>query len=365
MDVAWSLPWVDFFVARWFGIPTVDGGIGALLQAPLLIFLFFWGALVAYMIAADWLNRRQILSPMRELWIVALVFVTTLLAEVILVYGPRALQGTGWLGNLVSAILDFNRGLQPALVLFGYNLFLWWRVSVATGQGLSFHIVGFNFRIGMLIAIFGCGVLALFGGDNRSAILYLLLFFAFGLTASALSRLDDKAWLAEGSTGALLPWRRFGQMLATVGVTLLLALGAGALLSPDAWGVYWRALQPIFSVFAPVGRLLATLIGWLLIPVGMAMEWLVTAIRAWMGEQPPPQEYIPDPTTTGQNLLMSQLLNESSTLRYAVVLVGILLALLLIWIFFVRTMASIRRDEAEEALPDEPIEEGSSGRRRR
>jgi len=364
MDVAWSLPWIDFMVARWFGVPAIDGGIGAALQSPLLVFLFFWGALVGYMLAADWLNRRQILSPTRELWIIGLVVLSTLLAEVILVYGPRALQGTGWLGNFASAILDFNRGLQPALVLFGYNLFLWWRVSFATGQGISFHTVGFNFRIGMLIAIFGCGVLALFGGENGSAIFYLLTFFAFGLTVSALSRLDDKAWLAEGSTGALLPWGRFVQLLSTVGITLLAALAAGALLSPAAWGVYWRAMQPVFSIFAPVGRLLIALLGWLLIPLGMALEWLVTVLREWIGEPSPPQEIIPEPTVTDQNLLMSQLLNESSTLRYIVIIVGILLALLLIWIFFVRTVAALRREEEEMALPDEPIEAGSSGERR-
>ena len=80
MDVAWSLPWVDFLVARWFGIPTLDSDIGAVLQSPLLIFLYFWAALLGYMLAADWLNRRQVSSPMRELWIIALVVLTTLLA---------------------------------------------------------------------------------------------------------------------------------------------------------------------------------------------------------------------------------------------------------------------------------------------
>lgn len=365
MDVAWSLPWIDFFVAHWFGVPALSGPFGALLQSPLTLLLFFWGVLICYMMATDLLNRRHIQSPLREIWVIGVVLATTLLAEIILVYGPSALQGTNWIASLLDALFNFHRGLQPALVLFGYNLFLWWRVSFATGQGLSFHTVGFNFRIGMLIGLFGCAVLALFGGENASAIFYILAFFAFGLTASALSRLDDKAWLAEGSTGALLPWGRFGQLMLSVTLTLLVALGVGGLLSPDAWRVYWRTLQPVLGIFAPVGRGLLTLVGWMLLPLGMAMEWLINVIRARMGQPTEQPEYIADATTSAQNMLFSQIMNESGAMRYILILAGIVVALVLIWVFFVRTVAALRTEEEEEVLPDEPIASDSSGGRRR
>lgn len=364
MDVAWSLPWVDFFVGRWFGNAPNATGFAAALESPLVLFLFFWLALIGYMAAADWLNKRHILSLMRELWIVLLVLVTTFLAQVLLVYGPRTLQGSAWLGNLVSAILDFNRGLQPALVVFAYNLFLWWRVSIATGQGSSFYTIGLNFRLGMLIAIIGCALLALLDGATGDAIFYLLTFFAFGLTASALSRLDDKAWIADGRTGALLPWGRFAQLIASVLVTLLGATLVGLLLSPQAWGVYLRALSPVFSIFAPAGRALLAFLGWLLIPVGMGMEWLVNYLRGLISTQPGEPENIPDPMANAPDLLFSSLMNESPVLRYTLIAVGVLLALGLIWLFFVRTVAALRPDEQEETLPDEEIVEQSEKNRR-
>lgn len=363
MDVAWSLPWVDFFVGRWFNHLPDAVGIAAWLQSPLFLFLFFWAALVGYMTCADWLNRRGFDSPRRELVIIALVLVTTLLGEIILVYGPRSATGGAWLAGMIDAVFNFTRGIQPALVVFVYNLFLWWRVSVATGQELGFHGVGVSFRLGMLLAIFGGATLSLFGGQTASAILYLFLFFAFGLTASALSRMDDKAWLADNSTGSLLPWGRFLQLLASVGLTLIVAAAFTALITPNAFGIYRRALAPVFNLFAPLWQALVALLIWLLIPVGRAMEWLVMYLRGIIGE-PVPMENIPTPQPPQDTTLVTDLVSRYDTLRWGLVIAGILLALFLIWIFFVRTSARTRQDEAEEELPPDALVEESAADKR-
>ena len=358
MDVAATLPIVLAVLAR----PLfAAGGAGWALA-----FGFFWAVLLGYLLAADLLNKWGVESPGREAALFGLVLVTTLLAEWLLVYGGASPARR--LGDLGRALLDFGAGARPALILLAYNLFLWWRVAAMTSRDLGFFGVGLSFRFGMLVALLGNGILALRGGPPyagaAAATGLLWAFFAAGLTAAALARMDDEALMAGDSTGALLPWGRFTQLLLAVAATIGAGAALGAVWSPGGFGRVLGWLSPVTGLLFRALQLLLVALIWLMTPLMLGLEWALSGLRAQQAAQPAQAQPLLLPA--GEGFDLAGLVQEWALLRYCLVAGGVALGLGLIWLFFARTRPQPRRDEPEEAAPDEmaATEEGTRRRRR-
>jgi hypothetical protein len=362
MDVAWSLPYALIFVARWQAQTQVLPRADAL--NALTIFIFCWAVILSYMLAGDWLNRRTFGSPLREVLIFALVLITSLLGERLLVYRNAPLWDVTWLVDSATAIIDFTEGIRPALVIFAYNLFLWWRVALLSGRDLAFFSVGLSFRLGMLLALLGNGLLGAFGHQPSQTLVTLLwLFFACGLIAVALARMDDKAILADNSSGALLPWRRFGQLLLAVVAVLSASVLGSAIYSPAGFRRLFGWLSPVTDL---LGQGILVLLLGLLRLLTPFFNWLDALIARWRAQMPPPT---PPPDQGLQfadveYVSFSQLIRDWALLRYCLVTLAVIIALALIWLFFMRTLQAMRRDEAEEERPDDEISNSVGGGRR-
>jgi hypothetical protein len=347
MDVAWSLPFALTVLARWSPQP----GLG-MTPSPAALFIFCWSIILGYMLCGDWLNRRSFGSPWRELAILGLVTATSLLGERLLVFGALPVLDMTWLRDLAQAVFNFTEGVRPALVFFGYNLFLWWRIALLSGRDLAFFGVGLSFRLGMLFALLGNGLLVFMGNRPASEALPLLwIFFACGLTATALARMDDKALTADNSSGALLPWRRFAQLLMMVGATLGLSAALSLAYSPSGFQRLFGRLAPVTDVLGQVALLALYGLLSLFTPLFLWLDALITRLRQ---QAPPPQPIIP-PGGYGeaQPFTFTDLVRDFAPARYCLTILVIVIAIALIWLFFARTIQAMRRNEVEEEHPDE------------
>ena len=348
MDVAWSLPFALAVLARW---QTPLPGMAAT-PHPLALFVFFWLVILGYMLCGDWLNRRRFSSPARELVIFGLVATTSLLGERLLIYGGLPARDMSWLADLARAVFDFTEGVRPGLVFFGYNLFLWWRIALLSGRDLAFFGVGLSFRLGMLLALLGNGLFSFVGGRLAvEPMLLLWAFFACGLTATALARMDDKALTADNSMGALLPWRRFGQLLLMIGITLGLSAALSLAYSPAGFRRFFGWLTPVTDLLGQAALVALYGLLWLLTPLFLWLDALVAQLRQYA---PSPQPITP-PTGYGevQPFSLTELVRDFAPVRYCLTVAIIVVVIGLIWLFFTRTMQAMRRNEREEEQPDD------------
>jgi hypothetical protein len=255
-----------------------------------------------------------------ELWVTLVVVAAN--GALVLVRGNRR--------ALLTGLLLSCAGLGVGL------LALW-------ARSRTFFGVSRSFRLGMLFALLGNALLAHWMRQpTATTVTYLLLFFVAGLTAVALARIDQKALGANNSSGALLPWPRFAQIL----IATLLLVGAGWLIGQ----VYTPAnLRAILSWFAPVGRLIEWLVTgivfaafWLLTPI---IEFLLAQLQGAVAETPQLQwgdQPLPDP------LQPADMSRQMALLRYCLSAGVIVTALVLALLFFARSVARLRRSEDEE-----------------
>lgn len=354
MEVSWSIPFVHFLLlgaeqrepARGFGAPA---------GAPFLLLAFFWAVFVLYMQAGDWLNRSDVPSPRRELLALLFVLLSTLAGEAALVYAGSGFRPGVLLSDFFGALFNFAEGVRSPLLFLGYNLFLWWRVAAATSRDLGFFAVGVSFRLSMLFALLGNGLLALSARTPTSAaLLYLWIFFAFGLVSTALARIDDKSFLADHSPGALLPWSRFLQLLAATAAVLGLSALASAFWSPAGFARVGEFLAPLTRPLGWIVRLLLAGLIWLLTPLFNMVERFLRSLSAQQLEMPPAE--VPPPPLFSEDLYsVADLVNQWALLRYCLVIGGVLLGIALIWLFFTRTTTPQRSDQAEETAPEPPL----------
>ncbi|MCC6458083.1 MAG: DUF4129 domain-containing protein [Caldilineaceae bacterium] len=345
MDIAVLLPWLATLTIVW----ARNGNLSAvrlqtLLTAnPLLLFILFWGVMLGYMLIADLLNRAKIEGAARALLILGLLIMTSLLAVRLLLYPELAPGDFIWLREVGIAVANLIAGVRGELLLIITNYLLWWRVAGYTDRSLTFMSVGLSFRLGMLLVILGSALLSYQSGQSDAGILYMILFFAFGLAATALARIDQKAIGASNSTGALLPWDRFAQLWMLIIGILATAFAAATLYTPPL-------LRAVLGWFAPLGLLLqwllaeiAFLVFWLLTPL---LEWLSARIQALAAESPPVElaENVPPPNP----LTLTEAVQQIALLRYCIGAGIIFVAITLFLIFFARTMQRDRATDPEE-----------------
>jgi hypothetical protein len=348
MEVACALPYFLLLADFWQGRGDVVSQ-AVVAQSPLYLFALLWLVMIVYMLASDFLNRSAVESPLREIAVFALLLATTVLGMQLLYYPQRPYTDWGWLGTLLGDILNLSAGRRGELMLIFANAFLWFRVASATGRELSFFSVGVSFRLGMLLAIIGNALLSTIGGrPSQDATLIFALFFSFGLAAVALARIDQKAIGVANSSGALLPWGRFAQIILAIGMTVGATLALAPLSAP-------ASLRAFFGLFSPVwnglGWLLTRFLVILLLLLTPLLEGLVGLLRRWIGEPVEPTQAgemaAPEP------LVIARLVEESSLLRYCIVAGLIAVVLFVILMLFVKTMQRARADEEEEAAGEE------------
>jgi hypothetical protein len=380
MEMGWMLPYILLFIHFWsqtgdrtrlqaLGAETAARNLTGLLGVtPLALYAAFLGTMLLYMLAADLLNKSYVESPWREIVMALIVLGTSLLMVRVALYPVSGLDDWRWLSGPFNAVFNFTRGRRPELAIILINALIWFRVASNTDREFTFFRIGLSFRMGMLAAILGGGLLAQrTPGLENGAILYFLLFFGFGLTAVSLARMDEKALTADHSSGALLPWSRLAQIIITVAVTL----GAGLL----AASLFYtpRNLRTALAWFSPLWRLLGLIVSRLLLLLALILTPLIDGIlrllhrifdQSGVYETPTPPKpiQIPDSNNIIQFDLVEALTRHAS-LRYGLTLVAIMIGLGIIWIFFARTRQRARRDEAEE-YADEALEMDGSLLRR-
>ncbi len=355
MEVAWFLPFALTIFIRWQLNAEPSGAIqlpAMLLYsgqwAPLLLFLLCWGAFLLDLVGADLLNRQRLASPGRELVMLALVVGTFLLTARLLLFPTVGVLNVAWLGMVVRGIYDQGPGSSVILFLLGLNLFLWFRVATATNRSLTFLSVGMSFRLGMLLALVGNALLIVVARQpTEQALLYLWLFFGFGLLAVALARVDEKAYLATQSSGATLPWGRLGQLTVMTAGAIALAIGGSLLYTPQLIRAVVGWFAPLWSL---LGGILFYLFSALFLLLGPLMDRLIEAIRAilttWESLANTEGE-LGAAEPMAEPISFGEIVNNVALVRYCLVTFILVGALLLIWLFFVRSHRDRRREEQE------------------
>ena len=351
MDVAWVLP----FVLTWIAYTSRHLGTSLafpytpLLLDPLILFLVCWATMILYLFIADLLNRLELDTPARELAILGLLLSTSLIAIRLLLYPTAPLSDLYWLAETTSALLNFTTTSSPPLIVLAINAYLWIRVAIATDRGVSFFSVGVTFRLGMLLVLFGGILLTTLGGQPAVVAIHaFVLFFAFGLLAVALARIDEKAIGAANSTGALLPWSRFAQLVASVLLFISTALALTRLVNPPALRALIHVFDPLWSA---IGWVLMRLLVAVFLLLGPLMERFVAYMQRLAANiEPQPVGQPVGPIEYGT---VETAVREWAALRYCLTAGAIIVVLLLLLLFFVRTRPRTRTAEPEEVAPEE------------
>jgi len=349
MEVAWFLP---FALTLFIRMQPDQVALPALLLrsgdwSPLIFFALCWGTLLLYLLVADLLNRRRIDSPLRELLMVFVIIGTFLLTTRLFLFPTLALSDLRWLGTVLRAIFDQGAGSAAIFFLLLLNLFLWLRVATSSDRSLTFFSVGVSFRLGMLLTIVGNALYILAAGQPvRQGLLYLWIFFGFGLLAVALARVDEKAFRAAQSSGTPLPWARFFQLLTMTASTVALAIYSSTLYTPTTVKMVLGWFSPLWNFLGAIALRIFLTLFWLLVPL---LERLANAIRALLANlepaEVPAQEFGELGFADGQGNF-GDMVRDYALVRYALVALVLLVIVVVIAILFARTRT---RDLASEA----------------
>ncbi|MCB9137620.1 MAG: DUF4129 domain-containing protein [Caldilineaceae bacterium] len=371
MELAWMLPYLLLFIRAWvmradpetvaaLGTGPTNAALLGLVTAPAVAtFTIFWLVMLLYMLVMDLLNRSLVETPLRELILVAAIMATALLCVRFLLYPSAPPADMHRLSNFFSALFNFPQGRRPELAVLLVNFLLWFRVASLTGRELSFFNVGLRFRLGLLLSILGGGLLNRFAPASRpNGLVYLLIFFAFGLVAAALARMDEKALRSPESRGATLPWPRFWEMLGAAGLTLGGAWALARFYTP-------AAIRTVLGWFSPLWNLLGAAAGYLLLGVAWLLTPIMEAVIAYLrrlleqaglfdelNQQQAPLE-LPSAGELSQ-VDVAQFLNQWPAVRYGLVVLGLALALGIIRLFMHRRTAQRMANEVEEYGAEQP-----------
>ncbi|NIN68261.1 MAG: DUF4129 domain-containing protein [Anaerolineae bacterium] len=344
MEIAWITP----FVALLFH----QQGLG---WSPTAAFGRLLAVLLVWVLALELMNRRELESPGYELAVVALVVVSTLVLVRILLYWGTPLGDFGWLPDTVRALFDFHLGLRPELVLILTNLLLWQRATNATSRQLDFFSVGVSFRLGILLFLLGGGLLTHVTGYEVTSLFWLYL--ALGLTAVAMARIREKA-TAGGSAGKSLPRRRLIQLLLSIALTVGAFAALALLFTPYRIKAVVAGLEPVWRVLGVLAQPLTEVLVWLIQIILTSMEWLLRRVMG--GVDLSFLEAIREQIAAllslaqrprGEGLELPPWFLTG--LRYAGVLLGILVMLGIVLLSLDKIRSRRGRDETEEESEEE------------
>lgn len=257
MEMAWFTPLMMVFLPETWHTP------------PLLLLMGLWALMAGLLVIAHFLEQQAIASPAFELIVAGLLIVLGLTAIRLFVYTDEPLLSLRWLPRLL--IWD-EKALQSVVILATLG-FLWWRAVTFLQREINFFIIGYDFRKGVLALI---ATVSFFHAlSSQSGLIFVYVFFFFGLLAVALGRAEDKA----RTTGdGRAPIHR--QWLTVIGLSTLAVTGIawlfGQLWSLSGFAALWRLLTPALGWMAPYAEAAILFFLRLLNPL---LEWLISLIK--------------------------------------------------------------------------------------
>jgi hypothetical protein len=356
MDMAALLPWLTVLAILW----ARNGDARALMlqamltQNPLYLFVLFWATMQLYMLMADLLNRWEITGGLYAVAVLSLLTLTSLIGVRLLLYPTLAVADFRWLYETIWSLINIVTGVRGEILLILLNYFLWMRVARYIDRSFTFFSVGLSFRLGMLLTVIGSTLLSYWGNASGPAITYLVIFFAFGLCAVALARIDQKAVGAANSSGALLPWDRFAQLWVVIVLVLTAALSIARVYTP-------ATLRIVLGWFAPVGQMFQ----WILTGFAWVLFWLLTPVLEWLAARMQEMMPLAEPLQMGENapelqpLTLMEAVQEIALLRYCIAAAIIFAALIMVIIFFTRMQRRERTAEAEDTATEGMLQPGA------
>jgi len=261
MEMAWFTPLVMIFLPETWRIP------------PILLLLGLWAAMLGMMIIAHFLEQRDIASPAFELIVAGILLLLGVLAVRLFVFGDEPLFSFRWLGELFTLN---DKTIRTGIIL-GTMAFLWWRAVTFLQREINFFVIGYDFRKGVLTLLLTVSIFRFLSG--QSAMLFVYVFFFFGLLAVALGRAEEKArTIGDGRSPIQRGW------LGIVGLSTLAVMGIawsfGQIWSLDGFRALWVFLTPALGWMAPYVEAVILFFLRLLNPL---LEWLVNLIKGAVG----------------------------------------------------------------------------------
>ncbi|MCB0186156.1 MAG: DUF4129 domain-containing protein, partial [Caldilineaceae bacterium] len=225
--------------------------------------------------------------------------------------------------------------------------------AMTTDRSLTFFSVGVSFRLGLLLALVGNSLFILAAGQPvQQALLYLWLFFGFGLLAVALARVDEKAFQATQSSGGTLPWPRFAQLVAMTATTVGVAIYMSTLYTPTVLRMILGWFAPLWQLLGALALRLFSMLFFLLTPL---LEWLSELIRSLLANLEPVEvgeQSYGEVDLPPSQVDFAQLLRDYALVRYALIALVLLVIFVVIALLVARTRDRALAVEAEESHAD-------------
>ncbi|MSQ33766.1 MAG: DUF4129 domain-containing protein [Dehalococcoidia bacterium] len=255
-------------------------------------------------------------------------------------YGPATVPvDPRWVGQLVERAGQ-SLGLVKGVILgAAFLLGLWWRGArlAASSDQSEAHLS--SFKLGALAL--GLVTLAQAAFTDEVSVAGLVFpFFGLGLIGIALNQLAAR----ERSQGQLPRNYWLAVTVGSVGLLLVAGLLLGLVAGPETTQALGKALGAIGGVVSRVLDILilgiAWIVGWLFEAVQIIFGWL----RSLLGAEPqPPQELAPPPTPQRPDEVV-QLIPDSVLNGLKWGLVGLLVLIVVLVLFF----ALLRRQRGEQ-----------------
>ncbi|RME83056.1 MAG: DUF4129 domain-containing protein [Caldilineae bacterium] len=267
--------------------------------SPVPYFVALFGIMVVLMIVAHFLSTRQVDSPLFELIVLGVIVVIGLVLVRLYVFREGTGPGLHWLR--AAFLLPDAERLQTMLVL-GTLAYLWWRGVTFLQREVSFFVVGYDFRKGVLALVVGSILYKVLAGHEAPEMVYV--FFFFSLMAVALGRVEDKARVPGGESAFGKEW--LGIVATSSALVLALSALVGLLWHRPTFAFVGRLLAPSGSV---LGRYVEAVAVFLLSLLEPLFQWLIAFIRARVGAESPlltPADNLPSsPDLFGDEMIVA------------------------------------------------------------
>ncbi len=320
LELCWTY---SVFALLWAAGGHGERGVSVFLFVVLLLFAIYGARLI--------LNSTL---PPREqkIAIVVVALGSILFAIRSTLYSTYAPLDLSWLGSVPSAIARMFIAFSPDAFVVLMGAFVWWRGIALAQTALDFDLVGFRFRLGVLMLALTTLVNTWIARIDLSGLLFA--FFFFGLLAVALARQED---IGRTDSHISLPLK--GPWLAILAGSALLVIALGALLSLFLTPQGVRAL---FDVLRPLEPLAVVVLYAVLILVSYIVELLYNFVFAIMQRlmngngavsplQLPPRAPLPDqqepPDLSTLMLYFDPIRMVCAVTLFALVLLGLALSL--------------------------------------
>jgi hypothetical protein len=236
MELSWLYPWLAFLGRALTGYERALGAGVA------------WGIFFGALAVTGLLSRWRIASRYQRIVVGGLVLLTVLLMIRTHVYPTAPLLSLGWIGTSLTNFMRLDRAVSRELFLVLATFGLWWRAIGVGQQLLIADVVGFRFRLGILLLVALLVAQALSYRQDMTG--WMLSLFMSGLVSVALARLKESAPASQEARRFSLRWLL--SLVAGAGGTLLLGLLVSAALAAENLATLWRWVQPLVVVLATV-----------------------------------------------------------------------------------------------------------------